>query len=231
MDGFCNSKKLTVRLILSIIISTILLLGVVVIPVSFAAWTADLDTDYAVNGVGIGHWTVAQQTYMITVEPCDNGTVTVSATEAEAGTEITLTVTPNSGYKLTALTWNGNDILNEQKFTMPSENVTVIATFESLATKPHGGVTTGLVIVGANGVQRGEEVELMGAGVLIANNLKYETGDIIYIYKSGQLWDVTIGGNIPWLEKVEGVAGAFRVTSGGTHSLNCAVNGILTSNN
>ncbi len=61
MKGFCNSKKLTGRLIIVIIISAVLLLSAAVIPMSFAAWSADYDTDYAANGVNIGKWDLNNQ--------------------------------------------------------------------------------------------------------------------------------------------------------------------------
>lgn len=63
-----------------------------------------------------------------------NGTVTASASSAEAGTKITLIATPNDGYQF--VSWNVKDASNtvieviEDKFEMPASNVTVSATFE-----------------------------------------------------------------------------------------------------
>ena len=64
-----------------------------------------------------------------------NGTVTADLTSAIKGTEVTLTVTPEGGYELDALTvkdGENNEItVNDNKFTMPASDVTVSATFKS----------------------------------------------------------------------------------------------------
>lgn len=76
--------------------------------------------------------------YRITVHPSDNGTVTPSRTTAGAGHTVTLTVTPDEGYRLEKLTVTdsrGTELhLVDQgegrySFTMPASNVTVEATF------------------------------------------------------------------------------------------------------
>ena len=64
-----------------------------------------------------------------------HGTVTASATSATAGTEITLSATPDDGYKLDSYsvsTWDGIhvDVTNDGKFRMPdTEEVYVSAVF------------------------------------------------------------------------------------------------------
>lgn len=86
---------------------------------------------YSLNGV-----TEAEpaEKYTITVNPSENGTVTASASEAVAGAEITLTVTPATGYELDVLTVvdasSNNVSVSNNKFTMPESNVTVSATFK-----------------------------------------------------------------------------------------------------
>ena len=74
------------------------------------------------------------QNYTITVNSSENGTVTASATEATAGTVITLSVTPATGYVLEDLTVldasNNSVTVSSFKFTMPESNVTVSATFK-----------------------------------------------------------------------------------------------------
>lgn len=71
-------------------------------------------------------------TYAVTVQNDGNGTASASPTTAEAGTEITLTATANTGYHFsewqvispaTGVTISGN------KFIMPSSDVTVKAVF------------------------------------------------------------------------------------------------------
>jgi hypothetical protein len=83
---------------------------------------------YSLNGV------TGVEKYTITVNPSNNGSVTASASEAVAGAEITLTVTPATGYELDALTVvdasSNNVSVSDNKFTMPESNVTVSATFK-----------------------------------------------------------------------------------------------------
>ena len=80
----------------------------------------DKNTSVVVNFV--------KKQYTITVS-ATNGSVTPSKTTANYGDEITLTVTPNSGYILDTLTMNGSNVVNN-KFTMPASNVTITATFK-----------------------------------------------------------------------------------------------------
>lgn len=86
---------------------------------------------YSLNGVTEEE---PAEKYTITVNPSENGTVTASASEAPAGTEITLTITPAEGYELDALTVvdaSSNTVaVSNNKFTMPESNVTVSATFK-----------------------------------------------------------------------------------------------------
>ena len=59
-----------------------------------------------------------------------NGVVVASAESAVQGTEITLTVTPNSGYVLKENSLKANDeIVEDNKFTMPAADVVVTAEF------------------------------------------------------------------------------------------------------
>lgn len=84
---------------------------------------------YSLNGI------TGNEQYTITVNPSQNGTVEASATSAPAETEITLTVTPATGYVLDALTVvdasNNAVAVSNNKFTMPAANVTVSATFKA----------------------------------------------------------------------------------------------------
>lgn len=93
------------------------------------------------------------QKYSITVNASENGTVTASATEATAGTEITLTVTPATGYVLEAISVvdaSSNTVaVSNNKFTMPESNVTVSATFKEIP----AGVMTATIKFGTNNVK------------------------------------------------------------------------------
>ena len=72
-------------------------------------------------------------TFVVTEESTRGGTVTITGTSdlniVAYGTELTIEATPNEGYKLTALTANGVDILTTMKVVV-TNNVTIKATFE-----------------------------------------------------------------------------------------------------
>ncbi len=86
---------------------------------------------YSLNGVTEEE---PAEEYTITISSSENGTVTASAAKAIAGKEITLTVTPATGYELDELTVVDDDdaavTVTNYKFTMPASNVTVAATFK-----------------------------------------------------------------------------------------------------
>ena len=73
----------------------------------------------------------------ITISPSENGKVSSNASAADEGGEITLTITPEAGYKLNTLkvTAEGDEPVevsgtgNTRTFIMPDKNVTVSATF------------------------------------------------------------------------------------------------------
>ena len=66
--------------------------------------------------------------YTITTASVSNGTLSTNVTKATIGTTITVTATPNAGYKLVSITVNGT-VFSGNTFTMPAGNVTVGATF------------------------------------------------------------------------------------------------------
>lgn len=71
-------------------------------------------------------------TYTVTVQNDGNGTASASPTTAEAGTEITLTATANTGYHFSewqVLSPATGVTISDNKFTMPSSDVTVKAVF------------------------------------------------------------------------------------------------------
>lgn len=93
----------------------------------------------------------SSSSYAVTVTKPEHGKVTASPTNANSGSTVTLTVTPDSGYMLDTLTVTdsrGNEIKltaqggGKYTFTMPSRAVTIKATFSPLpgdATKPCDG--------------------------------------------------------------------------------------------
>ena len=69
--------------------------------------------------------------YTVTVTTVGGGTASASSAKAVAGTEITLTATPNTGYHFKE--WqviSGNVTIKDDKFLMPDSNVEVKAIFE-----------------------------------------------------------------------------------------------------
>ena len=70
----------------------------------------------------------------------ENGTVASNKASANSGDQVTLTVTPEVGYELTALSYNGTAITpltggsdqSTYTFTMPDADVTVTATFTAI---------------------------------------------------------------------------------------------------
>ena len=79
-------------------------------------------------------------TYTITIAETENGNVTASAKTAAKGADVTLTVTPDTGYTLETLTVTDKDgkevTLTDHTFTMPASQVTVKATFAEVVTEP-----------------------------------------------------------------------------------------------
>ena len=74
---------------------------------------------------------ITPTTYTVTVGNDGNGTGTADPSTAVAGTEITLTATPNKGYHFKV--WqvmSGGVTIKDNKFLMPSANVEVRAIFE-----------------------------------------------------------------------------------------------------
>ena len=70
-------------------------------------------------------------TYTVTISNDGNGSGTASPSAAVVGTEITLTATPNTGYRFKE--WeviSGGVVITNNKFTMPDGNVEVKAIFE-----------------------------------------------------------------------------------------------------
>lgn len=79
-------------------------------------------------------------TYTVTVKDDGNGTALADPASAKMGAEVRLTAMPKSGYHFKE--WeviSGNVKIEDNKFTMPAENVTVKAIFERNASSSGGG--------------------------------------------------------------------------------------------
>ncbi len=74
--------------------------------------------------------------YAISLTQPEHGTIAADKTESVAGETITLTITPDTGYELEAITVkdaaNEDIAVTNNTFTMPASNVTVSATFKKV---------------------------------------------------------------------------------------------------
>lgn len=69
--------------------------------------------------------------YTVTVNNDGNGTANADVTSAKEGVQVTLTATPNTGYKFKQWTSSGTAVsISDNKFNMPAGNVTLKAEFE-----------------------------------------------------------------------------------------------------
>lgn len=113
-------------------------------PAKFTITATDYpDVVIQVDTKGAATATIVQDTpaeYTVTAATdIENGTVKVSATSAKAGDTVTVTATPADGYELDTITVTGANgtavAVNDSKFTMPAENVTVSAAFKEIVHK------------------------------------------------------------------------------------------------
>lgn len=130
----------------------------------------------------------APTTYNIIVQnPQEGGMVFAEPTSATAGTEITLTVTPNKGYEIQSVTMNGQvltaDTDGKYKFEMPAAEATVSAIFKQKEDKPEDG-----------------EEEIPSDGFAQITNR--QTGIELKIYKKSSL-DAALKGAIFELKKTD----------------------------
>ena len=87
---------------------------------------------YVYNG---SSWVADAPGHDITITAPQNGTLETSVTnDVAAGTIVTVTATPATGYELMSVTTNGTALAG-MTFEMPSEDVTLAATFEVLGSK------------------------------------------------------------------------------------------------
>ena len=133
----------------------------------------------------------------VTVASARNGRVTVSSTSPKRGQEVTITVTPNDGYRLDTLSVTGSSNRkvstsgsgNTYTFTMPSYSVTVRASF----TPASRSITVSAV---QNGTVNVPTSATVGSTVTITAtpNKGYVT-DAVRVNTSGSAVSVTGTGN------------------------------------
>ena len=126
-------------------------------------------------------------TYTVTISNDGNGSGTASPSAAVVGTEITLTATPNTGYRFKE--WeviSGGVAITNNKFTMPDGNVEVKAIFEKDA-PPAPTEYTVTVTSGGNGTASVSHAKAV-VGTEITLTAMPDTG---YRFKE---WEVISGG-------------------------------------
>ena len=113
--------------------------GVAVLAVSVDA--PSVDFPMPASNVNVSA-TFTKKAYSVNLGAVSNGALTPSASTAQAGDSVTLTVTPEAGYELDALTVtrsdNGESVTVTEtsgagSFTMPASNVTATATFKKIS--------------------------------------------------------------------------------------------------
>ncbi len=113
-------------------------------------------------------------TYSISRITSTNGTFVVNANKADAGETVTITTSPNSGYKVSRVSVTGATATkfadNVYIFTMPAQNVTVSVTFE------RGDYTVSLT----NYPYDDGYISLRSSGTTTSGN--YAEGDEVTIY-------------------------------------------------
>ena len=146
------------------------------------------DERYSLNRVN-GTLTVedkVEELFTVTVTSGGNGTASASQAKAVAGTEITLTATPNKGYHFKE--WqvmSGSVTIKDNKFTMPNDNVEVKAVFEEDVPAPTEFTIT--VKTDGNGTASASHAKAV-VGTEITLTAKPNTG---YHFKE---WQVMSGG-------------------------------------
>lgn len=132
--------------------------------------------------------------YSVTVETEGSGTASASPVLAAAGTEITLSAAPGSGYSFKE--WqviSGNVSISENRFTMPDKNVTIKAVFEMDSSNNHGG---GSYSGGSHGRRRSLAAPAYGnehpsTGTPFADVLATDwfSNDVMFINETGLMAD------------------------------------------
>ena len=133
--------------------------------------------------------------YSVTVQAGTGGTASASPASATAGTIITLTATPNSGYQFKE--WqviSGDVAINNNRFTMPAANVTVKAIFEKDGGTPPQPTQYSVTVQAGTGGTASASPASAEKGTKITLNATPDSG---YYFKEWQVISggVTISGN------------------------------------
>ena len=196
---------------------------------TFAGWyenpefngnpVTDIPTDSTGELTFYAKWTVNTYTISVVVTPENAGTVTVNggtSATAEAGTEVTLSATANSGYRFTGWTSsNGVNFANASNasttFTMPAGDVTVTAGFEKMVTS---------VSLNKNTL----ELYTGNSETLTATVQPEDATSQSVTWESNNIAVATVDANGKVTAEGEGEATITVTTADGNHTATCTVN-------
>ena len=111
-------------------------------------------SSYTFNNVIANHTVYAtfskipETKYNVYVTTVDNGNIVVSPSVATAGTKISISVNPSTGYQLKQITSEPSVVISNNSFTMPESNITLTAEFESVVI-PNYTITIGTSLYGS----------------------------------------------------------------------------------
>lgn len=159
-----------------------------------------------------------EKLYNVVVENDGNGTASASLEDAKAGEEIILDAKANDGYVFKA--WeiiSGDVTITDYKFTMPSNNVVIKATFSKLLDEPtfnysvlsgdksiwERGSSQGITVKIDGDFKKFESLEVDGK-VLKATSYDVSEGSTIIFLKPAYLQTLKVG-NYKMTTKFEGV--------------------------
>ncbi|MGI6617620.1 MAG: InlB B-repeat-containing protein [Saccharofermentanales bacterium] len=159
-------------------------------------FAASITGDIEIKGKGV-------PIYNVTVQKEGNGTATATPTSGIAGTEITLSAIPDSGWQLKKWQRVSGDItITNNTFTMPSSNVVVKAVFEEKSVEPERATVTfdpaggkwpdGTTAPKAVEANVGDEITILEAPAREGHEFQYWEGSA---YRPGERYQVPSGGH------------------------------------
>ena len=152
-------------------------------------FTLNADEWAALPGTVSGSGGSSYSYYSVKVSAESGGAASASLATAAAGTEITLTATPDTGYHFKE--WqvvSGNVTIKDNKFTMPAGNVEVKAIFEKNTTPPPAPTYYSITVTKDGSGTASASLATAAAGTEITLTAKAGAG---YTFKE---WQVVTGG-------------------------------------
>lgn len=142
-------------------------------------------SSYTFNNVIANHTVYAtfskipETKYNVYVTTVDNGNIVVSPSVATAGTKISISVNPSTGYQLKQITSEPSVVISNNSFTMPENNITLTAEFESVVI-PNYTITIGTSLYGSAVAN----YDIASAGTVVTLSATPSTGYYLKGYNS-----------------------------------------------